>query len=313
MSVPAKIDIAASHVGTVGCSEIARAMNLSAHGTAYQLWRVKTGLDQPEDIGSELRVALGTPMEDVLRPFVAAKLGRELRRDNREFRHPTLPLIGHVDYRASALNGEQQRPVVDMKTSLGWGARHRFGEDGTDEVDQDVFMQMQGYLLLTGAETAYVAALVPGPELKIYTIQADPELHQMIADALTEFWWHVDTNTPPPITTLDDCKLRWPKSSGATVQATADQVSLVENLIRMKDEIKAKQEIVDAGEMEIKFALGDAEALIGLDGKPIYTWKNQEDTRLDNNAIKADGLYEKYTRTKTIRVFRPVKPKKGKA
>lgn len=312
MSVPAKIDIAASHVGKVGCSEIARAMNLSAHGTAYQLWRVKTGLDQPEDIGSELRVALGTPMEDVLRPFVAAKLGRELRRDNREFPHPTLPLIGHVDYRASALNGEQ-RPVVDMKTSLGWGARHRFGEDGTDEVDQDVFLQMQGYLMLTGAGTAFVAALVPGPELKIYTIQADSDLHSMIADALTEFWWHVETNTPPPVTTLEDCKLRWPKSSGATVQATADQVSLVENLIRLKEAIKAKQEIADAAEMQIKLTLGDAEALIGLDGKPICTWKNQSSTRLDTDAIKAAGLYETYTRTTENRVFRPVKPKKGNA
>lgn len=171
MSAP--IDIAAAHRERIGCSLVAQALGLSQFGTAYQLWAQYTGRAEWPDIGDDLRVALGEPMEDVLRPFVAARLGRDLRRDRREYLHPDLPLIGHVDYRAERLAGESKRPVVDMKTSLGFGARHRFGEDGSDEVDDGVLLQMQGYTMLTGAEIAYVAALVPGPELKILTIPAD--------------------------------------------------------------------------------------------------------------------------------------------
>ena len=303
MTAPAKIDIAASHHTRVGCSKIAQALGVSQWGTAYQLWEQYTGRAPWPDLGNQLRVALGEPMEDVLRPFVAARLGRELRRDRKEYLHTSLPLIGHVDYRASALNGEP-RPVVDMKTSLGWGARNRFGDDGTDEVDDDVLLQMQGYLLLTGAQTAYVAALVPGPELKIFTIQSDLEILTMIAEGLENFWWHVTSDTPPPITTLEDASRRWPQHSANRIPSTDDTEALLNNYRALTQEIKGKEGQADALKLAILQEMGEAEAIIGSDGKPICTWKTQAATRLDTAAIKAAGLYEKYAKTTTSRVFR---------
>lgn len=305
------IDIAASHRARLGCSNIAQALGLSRWGTAYQLWERYTGRAPWPDLGGELRVALGEPMEEVLRPFVAAKLGRELRRDRREYLHESLPLIGHVDYRASALNGEK-RPVVDMKTSLGWGARQRFGADGTDEVDDDVLLQMQGYTLLTGAELAFVAALVPGPEIKVYTIPADPDLHTMIAEGVENFWWHVTSDTPPDITTLCDANRHW-KNSQAGLTVAADDVALT--ALRELRELKARIEELEAArdvyELALKTALGEAEALIGAEGKPLCTWKLQPSTRVDVAALKAAGLYENYTKTTTSRVFRLSSEKKS--
>ena len=303
MTAPAKIDIAASHRTRIGCSKIAQALGVSQWGTQYQLWECYTDRAPWPDISNQIRVALGEPMEDVLRPFVAAKLGRELRRDRREYLHDDLPLIGHVDYRASALNGEP-RPVVDMKTSLGWGARNRFGADGTDEVDDDVLLQMQGYLLLTGAQTAYVAALVPGPELKIFTIQADLEIQTMIGEGLENFWWHVTSDTPPPITTLEDASRRWPQHSANRIPSTDDTEALLNNYRALTQEIKGKEGQADALKLAILQEMGEAEAIIGSDGKPICTWKTQAATRLDTAAIKAAGLYEKYAKTTTSRVFR---------
>lgn len=304
MTAPAKIDIAASHKQRLGCSKIAQALGLSRWGTTYQLWEQYTGKAPWPNIGNQLRVALGEPMEDVLRPFVADLLGRLLRRDQKEYLHPDLPLIGHVDYRASALNGEK-RPVVDMKTSLGFGARHRFGADGTDEVDDDVLLQMQGYLMLTGAETAYVAALVPGPELKIYTIQADPECHELIKDGITSFWWHVQNDMPPDLTTLEDASRRWSQHvDGQTVIADADALELLADLRIAKARVKDAELERDVLELALKTRIGEAEALTGPDGKPLCTWKTQSSTRVDTAAIKAAGLYETYTKTTTSRVFR---------
>ncbi len=304
MPAPVKIDIAASHLSRLGCSSIAQALGLSRWGTQYALWEQYTERAPWPDLGGELRVALGEPMEDVLRPFVAERLGRALRRDRQEYLHPDLPLIGHVDYRASALNGEP-RPVVDMKTSLGFGARHRFGADGTDEVDADVMLQMQGYLLLTGAELAFVAALVPGPELKIYTIRADRELHQMIGSGVEAFWWHVQNDIPPDPATLDDAARRWPTAlAGQTVTADADTQATAAELRCIRSEIRDLEKIADQRELELKAALGEAEALLGSDGKPLCTWKAQSSTRLNTAAIKAAGLYETYAKTTTSRVFR---------
>lgn len=298
------IDIAASHRERVGCSKIAQALGVSHWGTAYQLWEQYTGRAPWPDISNRLHVALGEPMEEVLRPFVSEKLGRELRRDRREYLHPDLPLIGHVDYRASALNSEV-RPVVDMKTSLGWGAKNRFGTDGTDEVDDDVLLQMQGYLMLTGAETAYVAALVPGPELKIFTVAADQDLYQIIADRLAEFWWHVTNDVAPDIATLADANRRWAQhTTGQTTEADADAMAILEDFRAAKARVKAAEKELDALELALKLRIGEAEALLGLDGKPLCTWKTQTSTRVDTAALKAAGLYETYARPTNSRVLR---------
>lgn len=304
MTAMPKIDIAASHKTRLGCSKIAQALGLSHWGTAYQLWEQYTGKTPWPDIGNQLRVALGEPMETVLKPHVELRLGRELRRDRREYRHPDLPLIGHIDYRASALNGEP-RPVVDMKTSLGWGAKSRFGVDGTDEVDDDVLLQMQGYLLLTGAETAYVAALVPGPELKIFTVMADKDLHAAIREGIEAFWWHVQNDMPPDPSTLEDAARRWAQhTEGETVTADREVMELLADLRHAKDRVKAAELDRDVLELALKTRLGDAEALISPDGKPLCTWKTQSRTAVDTAALKAAGLYESYTKTTTSRVFR---------
>lgn len=308
MSGPVTIDISASHRTRIGCSKIAQALGVSQWGTPYQLWEQYTGKAPWPDIGNQLRVALGEPMEDVLRPFVADLLGRELRRDRKEYLHDWLPLIGHVDYRASALTGEK-RPVVDMKTSLGWGARNRFGTDGTDEVDDDVSLQMQGYMMLTGAETAYVAALVPGPQLKIFTLTADLEIHTMIAEGIENFWWHVTSDTPPEITTLEDAAARWPQHTVNSLPADPETEALLLAYRALKDELDAKEAQADAYKLALQQRLGDCAALVGSDGKPLCTWKTQSSTRLDTAAIKAAGLYDQYAKTTMSRVFRLAKTK----
>jgi predicted phage-related endonuclease len=297
-------DIAASHRTRLGCSKIAQALGLSRWGTAYQLWEQYTGKVPWPDIGHQLRVALGEPMETVLKPHVEARLGRTLRRDRREYLHPALPLVGHVDYRASALNGEP-RPVVDMKTSLGWGAKNRFGADGTDEVDDDVLLQMQGYMLLTGAQTSYVAALVPGPDIKIYPIAADAELYPLIEEGVESFWWHVETDTPPDPQTLSDASRRWfQHKDGIAVPADPVALSTLRELRELNSRIKELEAASDVCELALKVAMGDAESLVGLDGKPICTWKTQSSTRVDTAALKAAGLYDTYAKTTNSRVFR---------
>lgn len=304
------IDIAASHQRRLGCSNIAQAMGFSRWGTAYQLWERYTGRAAAPDISSELRVALGTPMEDVLRPFIERRLGRKLRRDRTEYLHPSLPLVGNLDFRVEAKKNEP-RPVLDTKTSLGFGAGQRFGEDGTDEVDADVLMQMQGYMMLTKAQTAYVAALVPGPELKIYTLPADPELHAMIEEGVARFWWHVQTDTAPTITTLPDANRRWPEATLDALPADEQTLRLLACYRQTRAELKVLEARADEFELELKLRLNEREAFLGTDGKPLCTWKSQSSTQLDTARMKSEApdIYAAYSKTTTRRVFRLTKLK----
>lgn len=281
-------DIAASHRDRLGCSMIAQALGVSAHRTPFQLWEVYSGREPWPDLGDDLRVALGEPMENVLRPFVEKKMGGKLRRDSKEYVHPTLKLVGHMDYRLSKLAQilvdlgitTEQRPVVDMKTSLGFGAKFRFGADGSDEVDSDVMLQMQGYTLLSGADLALVAALVPGPEIKIYPIRADPDLHRLIEEGVEKFWWHVDTDTPPEITTLEDAIRRWPHSIPNSIGADDQTMLSIAALREVKDILSEQKKVADQYELVIKQYMADAEAIVDEAGKPLCTWKSQGDRRV---------------------------------
>ena len=294
------IDIAASHRTAIGCSKIAQALGMSRWGTSFELWSQLTGRQPWPDLGNHLRVALGEPMEDVLRPFVAERLGGTLTRDRREYRHPDLPLVGHMDYRLNRdaravveLMGvaADKRPVVDMKTSLGHGARHRFGDDGTDEVDADVLLQMQGYMLLTGAEVAFVAALVPGPDLKIYPIRADAELQDLIREGVLGFWERVMTDTPPDPTTEAEARARWTRhTAGKVIEVDPATAALLRDFAAVKARLRA----VEAEERAIRDtlipALQDADTVVH-DGATLCTFKaNRDSERIDWQAVAMEAM-----------------------
>ena len=274
-------NIKESHAHRIGCSQLAQALGITRNfGTRYDLWAQHTGRQTRQDIGNELRVALGEPMEEVLKPFVEARLGRKLRRDRVEYVHHTLPLVANLDFRAEKVKGERYRPVVDMKTSLGWGARHRFGEDGTDEVDDGVLLQMQGYTLLTGAPVAYVAALVPGPELKLYTIEADKELHQMIEAGVADFWKLVETDTPPAPETEAEARQRWQRHQPGKIQtATADLEVAIKAYAAEKARLaeceKACQRLRDA----IIPSLEDSDIIQTDSGLQLATYRANKDSQ----------------------------------
>lgn len=282
MGTDSKIDIAASHQQAIGCSRIAQVLGLSRFGTPYELWAQYTGRAPWPDLSNELRVALGEPMEAVLQPFVEARLGGKLRRDRREYKHPTLPMVGHVDFRlardaagvVARLGGPaRERPVLDMKTSLGFGARHRFGEDGTDELDADVLLQMHGYLLLTGADLAFAAALVPGPELKIFAVEADAEMQDLIEAGIAAFWARVRADMPPePISEADARRVFPLHATGKLLEADPALLDGLQRLAEIKAQIRGLEKIEQAIKDEVIPQLADCEG-VTWGGRSLCSYK----------------------------------------
>jgi predicted phage-related endonuclease len=227
-------------------------------------------------------------MEAVLQPFVEQRLGGKLRRDRREYRHPTLPMVGHVDFRVNreaeaviqALGGPaRERPILDMKTSLGFAASRRFGEDGSDELDSDVLLQMHGYCLLTGASIAYVAALVPGPELKIYSVQADSEMQDLIEEGVERFWWNVTSDTPPEARNEADARRIWPRhSEGKVLEADSELAAALRALASLKAQIRNLEKQEQAVKNEVLPKLADYEAVM-LGDQSLCSYKANKDSQ----------------------------------
>jgi predicted phage-related endonuclease len=170
----------------------------------------------------------------------------------------------------------QVRPVLDMKTSLGWGAKHRFGEDGTDAVDDSVLLQMHGYMMLTGAPMAIVAALVPGPEIRTYTILADSEMQHLIEESIDQFWWYVQQDLPPPPHSEADARRTYATATaGRYIEANAEMHQALLDLASIKSHIREAEKKEQAIRDRLIPMLADYEQ-VTLDGQPLATFRNNK-------------------------------------
>lgn len=294
-------NIAISHRDRLGCSELAAAIGVSPYKTPYQLWEEKTGRVEPEDLSNNLRVTLGTHLEDVVARLWAKQTGLKLRRRNTPFYHQDW-LVGHLDREIVG-----KREVWEGKTALGMFRSAEWGAEGTDQVPLPYIVQSLGYLHVTGADRCHLAALLAGPELRHYVIERDEDAITDVLDSGREFWYHhVKTDTPPPITTLGDATRRWPLSSENTVTAYADALGDITEWRKLTQQIKDAEERLDQIKLNMAKRLQDADTLIAPSGDKLLTWKTQTTTRLDSKRLKTEmpDLWESYATQSTSRVFR---------
>lgn len=295
------MDIAASHRNRLGCSELAAALGVSPWKTPFQLWLEKTGRAEPPNIGGHLRVKLGVGLEDFVARLYAEQFGFRIARSTREWLHPQLPLVGHIDRRVV---GEKRG--LEVKTALGRWTSSDWGEEGTDQVPTHYLIQCMGYLLLTGWGQWDLTVLMAGPELRTYVIQSDSLMLQMIEAGIRQFWRHVETDQPPDPTTVTDAALRWPTANSSQVESDEE----TEQAIARLRAIRECQEAMDREEATLKTrimaAMGEHEMLVDGYGRSLATWKNQTTRRLDTIRIKTEcpEIADRFTTETTNRVFR---------
>jgi putative phage-type endonuclease len=295
------IDIAAALQGRIGCSEIAAALGVSKYKTPYQLWLEKTGrMDQEPP---SLAMRLGVPLEPVIKTLYEERTGKKLRRWHKELRHPTLPWwVGHLDY---VVIGEKS--LVDCKSTLSFGGRRRYGADETDQLPEEHLCQGQGYLLLSGAASIDFAVLMAGPEFRVFTVDADPDMQKLIEEGVRRFWTYVETDTPPPLITSEDAALAWPAGTPEkAITATPTQADIAASLRALRAEIAAKTEMAEAAVTLLKSYMEDGEVLLDAAGEKICSWKNQTAKRIDTTRLKTEApdVYGAYLKESTSRVFR---------
>jgi predicted phage-related endonuclease len=172
-------------------------------------------------------------------------------------------------------------------------------------------LQMQGYLMLTRAEVAYVAALVPGPDLRIYTIESDRELHEMICDGLADYWRLVETDTPPDPQSEAEARQRWASHQpGKVAELDSDTAELLRRYAVTKANLKELEKDEKALRDELIPALADAE-IIEYGGQKLATFKaNKHSHRTDWQALALGLLsdYDEADRVAKIDAATEIKP-----
>jgi putative phage-type endonuclease len=286
----------------LGGTDAAAIAGLSPWKTPLDVYLAKV---EGETVEENAAMHWGSVLEGVVADEYARVTGNKIRRVNRVLAHPEHPfMLASLDRRIVA---HPDGPgVLEIKT-VG-RLNDDWGETGSSIVPDHYALQVHQYLTVIGARWGHLAALFMAErELRIYLIQADPELSAWLIELEREFWHeHVVPRVPPAPRSLADAGKRWPRDTRPTVVAGPEEVEMVQRLAAVRSELARVEAERDGLELSIKSAIGEASALVGPDGKPLATWKAQSRRALNQKALRDahPDLVAEFTAAAESRVFR---------
>ena len=282
----------------IGGSDIGALLGASPFTTPLDVWVSKT-MDDITPENEAMRVG------SLLEPGVIA-LGMAHLNDT----HPggwwlddsTPALLAHPDHPVAQYSpdgiahGANGSLILEAKVT----SKH------LDEPSPHWVAQVQWGMGITGLDQALIVA-VNGSRPKYWMIDAD---EQWFGNALdyAESWWtqHIINGELPEAD---------PARDDLTIFRTPDPdlaVEVSELLVANLEAARQAKKDADAAERDaaqrLKAALGDATAGT-INGAVRVTWKPSTRTDIDRDAMKADGLWDKYAVTKPVQgALRVVKP-----
>ena len=167
--------------GFIGGSDAVKIMN----GDWFELWEVKTGLKEPEDLSSKLAVQLGIHTEDFNLSWFEKENNCVLTNHQSEFEISSgrvLPLRGTVD---AMWNGN----IVE--------AKHTNAFYTIDKVLEYYMPQMQFYMYLADADAAHMSAIFGNNKYECCKVNRDPNYISAMMDMINEFSKCVVDNIEP--------------------------------------------------------------------------------------------------------------------
>ena len=284
----------------IGASEVASCMGLSPWCTPLKMWCLKTGKIEPVEETENME--WGTRLEGVVAKKFEEKHEVKLMAYKKRFVHPELPYLSCELDRIIVGTDE----LVEIKTCNAWAAKQWAG----DEIPIQYILQVQAQLGLSGRKKGWFAVLVGGSKYLEKEIEFDAELYSQIVAAVIKFWEvHVVGDSAPMACSDDNETLvdLFPESRGEIVEITdaekqADIDTALEHRLEVMKEITAAENEKGLIDAKIKQVIG-ANAGISTQ-KYKCTWANQSRTIADVDALKKDGVFDKYSKTTVSRTFR---------
>lgn len=319
----------------IGSSEAAALLNESKYSSAYKLWRLKVGLDEPiketwvmrrghvyeiliqEDFEKEtgikvIKASTGDWLAiDSDKPFLRVS-------PDRTFWLPNMP------------HSNNNKGILECKSTM-----LDIRKDNWKEVHLDWYVQIQYQLHVMRYTTAYLGCMnVNTGESFFDLVKYDKELcENTIVPTIEKFWnecilparvWfkkHGDCEElhqfAPAITDSSDVLVRYPvaddtkrlKADDITIKLTDEngeekEYSCYDALDICRSYVstaKAYTDKADEIKDQLKLAMADAESIVGMDDKALVTFRNNKSSLKFNEkrfATENPALYQKYQEEK---------------
>ena len=298
----------------IGGSDVASILGLSKYKSPYQLWLDKTGRADVEDEQSE-PAYWGNALEDIVAKEFQKRAGVKVQRVNKTLVHPQSDfaranidravinpeISGNVRLKNGALTTDH---ILECKTANQYMAK-LWGND-TESVPDYYLVQCQWYMGITQTKKCSLAVLIGGQQFRMYEIDYDPELFDMLIEECSNFWHnHVLADVPPEPTTFDDVTHRWSKHDPDTSIDDIDLTALIEEYKGLSADMKEAKAQQDDLKTQICSLIQEKETVLNGD-KRLATFKAQERTTIDSKALKAEypELWKQFAKTSSTRILR---------
>ena len=202
-------------------------------------------------------------------------------------RHPTLEWFGGTP--DGMLDG--RRAGVDAK-NIRYLDPQKWGDDGSGDVPEYIAFQAQHFMALFDYPVWYIAALFAGCEFRIYPIERDREMSDLIVEMDGAFWnEHVVPKIPPPIDGSDSCRRMLerlhPKEKAAVRAATAEETDMLLILRGLEKQEESCKDEAERMRNLLRDSIGDAAGITCDFAKVSYKLAKGR-AGIDTKALKAE-------------------------
>jgi predicted phage-related endonuclease len=269
----------------IGGSDVPIIVGMSPYRSAIDLWEEKRG--QAIEREKSLAMKLGIVLEDGIAKVYAEQEGCKVWKPRIPFGlvwglvGPDEALVPNpmIAERFGFPTWAQVDRVRVNRPTIGVEVKHTASLDRFvgGETPDDVAVQVQHAMAVTGWKAFDVVSLSGGRELAIDRIEADPEAQEAIADACRVFWQQVQDGTPPPFDGSDQAsawlRKRYHADPSKVVVATHDSLPMVAELLAAQAVQKEADRQLELQKQRIMGYMADAERF-EAPGVTI-TWKDQ--------------------------------------
>ena len=284
----------------IGGSDVSRLLGINKWKSEIELWLDKTNQTNAPVEENEA-IQWGTIMEPIIRNHFAEVTGKAVVELKAMLQHPEHPfMLADVD--GVTVDDSGNPAILEIKTASEF--KRSDWEEGVPAYYQT---QVQHYLCVTGIQKAYVAVLIGGNSFRIFEVDADAEIQDMLIAVEKNFWNKVQNMIRPEMDGSDAAKNLLDSLYRGGIEETIvmpdDAIEYVDAYIEAcaeEDNAKAKKQ--DAAN-HIKEFLGDYDKATYL-GHSI-SWKPVTSERLDSKSLKENEpeIYAKYCKSSTSRRF----------
>ncbi len=256
----------------LGGSDIATLLGINPFCTRLELYLQKRGeiASQPDNSLTKA----GRVMEQVIATMVSERTGSKLRRVNKTLRHSKHDfLIAHIDRDFVGIKKGLEIKNVSPRMGYLWG------KDGQPDAIAEYYIpQPHHYMLVLDYPAFDVAAYFGGDDLRLYPMERDPEMDEIIIETAHDFWHkHVLAGVPPEPefdhpATLPMFKRLYPGTNGATVETDETILHWAKVAQDAAKRASEYEKVAEGAKNHLLAFMGEA-AVLRLDGNQVFRRK----------------------------------------